>query len=135
MPEENEKELIEHKLVLDEFLELSIKIPRVLTATDFKALTTKANKLFRLADVPIVEDRKPRQYTSRRNIMPDGIVRFILKRRVVDDVMPRQIHKEIEEKFGKKVNDKYVSQTVYNIRTNQPGRYKKLIAEIKAEVE
>ena len=55
---EKENELIEHKIKIDEYISAEIKIPKVLTAMDLKALMYKANKLFNLAEVPIVEKRK-----------------------------------------------------------------------------
>ena len=38
-------ELIEHSIVVDEYITATIKIPKQLNAMEFKALATKANKL------------------------------------------------------------------------------------------
>ncbi len=56
-------ELIDHKIKIDEYTELTLKIPDVMTPIELKALMYKANKIFNLSDVPIIE--KNYQTTSR----------------------------------------------------------------------
>ena len=56
--EEDEQELIEHTVEIDEYVSATIRIPKVLTAIDLKALMYKANKLFNIAEVPLVAVKK-----------------------------------------------------------------------------
>jgi hypothetical protein len=54
------EELVDHKVVIDDHVEVTLKIPKVMSALELKGLTTKATKLFNLAEVPIVQ-KKPVQ--------------------------------------------------------------------------
>ena len=53
-----EKELIEHTVEIDNYITATLRIPKVLDAMELKALMVKANKLFNLAEIEIL-DRKP----------------------------------------------------------------------------
>ena len=61
-----QSELIEHIVEIDKYMNVNIKIPKILTAMEFKALTSKADKLFKLADVPIVDT-----HTQKTSYIPD----------------------------------------------------------------
>ena len=51
-----EEELVEHIVDIDQYVSVTLKIPKVMTALELKGLTMKANKLFNLAEVPIVQE-------------------------------------------------------------------------------
>jgi len=52
-------EKIEHEILVNDYIKVILSsIPKVMTPLDFKALTHKANKLFNIGEVPIVEKRK-----------------------------------------------------------------------------
>ena len=51
---------------LDEFIKVEMQIPKVMDALQFKALMTKANKLFNLAEAPLeVAPKEPKKYAKR----------------------------------------------------------------------
>jgi hypothetical protein len=66
-------ELVEHKIVIDEYTELNLKIPKFLTPIELKALMVKANKIFNISDVPIAQQslvnggRKSRLWDSEKD--------------------------------------------------------------------
>ncbi len=51
------QKLVEHTIVVDEHVEVTLKIPKVMNALELKSLSTKATKLFNLAEVPIVNNK------------------------------------------------------------------------------
>lgn len=65
------EDIVEHKVEIDDSISATLKIPKVLTAIDLKALMHKANKLFNLAEVNIQDrkqDKKPREFQKRKDI-------------------------------------------------------------------
>jgi len=56
-------EKIEHEIKIDDNIIVKMNIPKVLTAIELKALMHKANKLFNLSEVTIVDTK--RKYVSR----------------------------------------------------------------------
>lgn len=63
--EEQSVELVDHKVEIDKYTELTLKIPKVMTALELKALTVKANKIFNLSEVPLVAKRSYRSDSDR----------------------------------------------------------------------
>jgi len=72
-----EKEVVEHLIKIDEFLTVTIKIPKVMTAIDFKGLSSKANKIFNLSEVPMI-DTEPKRYI---NTEPKRYIPFTVKKK------------------------------------------------------
>lgn len=64
MQPESEEVLLEHTLRIDKYIEVSLKIPKVLTPDELMALTLKAGKLFRMSEVEI----KPKAKASPQGI-------------------------------------------------------------------
>lgn len=56
-------EQIEHTIKVDDNISMTVMIPKVITALEFKALSMKANKIFNIADVCIQD--KPSRTTQR----------------------------------------------------------------------
>lgn len=48
-----EKELIEHRIEVDEFIEIRIKIPKIIDVVSFGALLQKTNKLMKLSEIQV----------------------------------------------------------------------------------
>ncbi|KKM60141.1 hypothetical protein LCGC14_1544840 [marine sediment metagenome] len=63
--DEEENEIVEHTVEIDDYVSVKLKIPKVMTAMDMKALMQKANKLFTLSDTPMIPIQK-RQYVQRK---------------------------------------------------------------------
>lgn len=59
-------DMVEHTVEIDEYISATIKIPKKLTAIELKALMVKANKLFNLAEVPIVAKRAANNVVGRQ---------------------------------------------------------------------
>jgi len=55
---ENKKEMITHKVIIDDSISAEIKIPKVMEAIDLKALMHKANKLFNLSETNITASKQ-----------------------------------------------------------------------------
>lgn len=62
----NEKELIEHTIVIDEYITATIKIPKILTALELAALMTKARKMFNISEVMIEQPQQPKKIIINR---------------------------------------------------------------------
>lgn len=58
---------VKHEIIIDEYITTSIMIPERMTALEFKAITTKANKLFNISDVPIVATTRQTNNSKRKN--------------------------------------------------------------------
>ena len=67
--EKTEKEYVEHEVAISELITARIKIAKVLTAFELKALMVKASKLLNLSDVPL-EDGKPAQASHSSTMGP-----------------------------------------------------------------
>lgn len=50
------KEIVTHTVVIDEFLELKWKIPLVISAIQLKAMSYKIDKLFKISETPISDE-------------------------------------------------------------------------------
>jgi len=61
---EEHEERIEHKIVIDQYTEVTLKIPKTLTAMGLKALMMKANKLFNLSEIQ--EPVQKRKYVYKK---------------------------------------------------------------------
>ncbi len=105
-------ELIEHSIVVDEYITATIKIPKQLTAMEFKALATKANKLFSLAEVQIVDtnvspiinvpkETKGIEKRARRKITPEQRkqVKLLLKQGKKTSVIVNNLNKTADPLF------------------------------------
>ena len=65
-------ELLEHEVVIDEHIKVTLMIPKKLSALELKALMVKSNKLFNLSEVPIISEK--RKY---KRIFSDDMIRDI----------------------------------------------------------
>lgn len=51
--ESETEELVEHTIEIDKYTQLTLKIPKVMSAMDLKGLMVKANKIFNVSEVSI----------------------------------------------------------------------------------
>ena len=58
------EELIEHEVIINDMMEIKMKIPKKMTAMDLKALMVKANKIFSISDTSIDDSRSKIGVTS-----------------------------------------------------------------------
>lgn len=64
---EDDSVLISHTVQVDDYTELTLRIPKVMSALELKALTSKANKIFNLAEVPLTaKNQNTRKYSESR---------------------------------------------------------------------
>lgn len=120
------KECFVHDITVDEFIEVKLKIPKVMDAMDLKALTMKANKLFNLAtlEVPTMQSSKPKgrpkgsktKEVSRglKSMFSDEILKDIVKYKETNysyKRMAKRINKDYESNFTKtQIKDKYLNE-------------------------
>jgi len=102
-----EQEHSVHTIKVDEYTEVILKIPKVLTAIDFKGLTMKANKLFNLSNMdeisrPVVTS----SYKSMTQDQLDTLISMYKKRKTTGE-----ISKKIEVPSTK------VSQKIYYLKS------------------
>ena len=105
MTEDNEG-MVEHKVEIDEYVSVTLKIPKVLTAIELKALMYKANKLFNLAEVPLVPGKGARQKYSKHDLET--------KKKIVkeyDKLATKEEREGLAKKYGMSTVD--VSKTIY----------------------
>ena len=123
-----EDDLIEHIIDVDEYISITLKIPKVLTPMGLKALTVKANKLFNLSEVPLVDSKK-RQYGIRNGISNEEKIEYIKKydesdregkERIATElgVLPQSLYSKISA-FRLSVSD---APKHYKKRKNKPNK-------------
>lgn len=100
------EEIIEHTVEVDEYISAIIKIPKTLTAIDLKALMFKANKLFNIAEVPLI-DKPKRKYMKK-----DETLKLIEKYDKAND----KEKQEMANEFG--VNLKSLYQRIWKSKKN-----------------
>lgn len=57
-PSDEKEEMLTHMIIIDEFMTLEWKIPKVITPLQLKAMNSRVNKLFNLSEVPISDDQE-----------------------------------------------------------------------------
>ena len=69
----DKNEVVEHIVVVDEYISAILKIPKELSALDLKALMVKSNKLLNLAEVRIYDgpERSTQKYDTSRKFNID----------------------------------------------------------------
>lgn len=109
MPE-MEKELIEHKIVIDEYMTATLKIPKVLTAMELAALMAKAKKMFNISDAQIEQPSMRKKSTSDYIVVPitKEQEREILS--TFDTKMSDEEKDEMAEKYGYATRQKLYSK-------------------------
>jgi hypothetical protein len=127
MEEKMTKELIEHTIEVDEYISATIKIPKVLSALDFKSLMVKADKFFKISEPSIVQKQpleikktRKRTKTGRTKISKltaSKMKKFLLKNLDVN-------YGELVVEFNNKFNTKYTrnqiaKKVLYLKRTKQ----------------
>lgn len=61
-----ERELIKHRVEIDQFTAVELSIPKILTAMELKGLMMKASQLFKMSEVTM--DETPRKYAHTGRI-------------------------------------------------------------------
>lgn len=82
-----------HNIKIDDYTELTLKIPEVMTPIELKALMYKANKIFNLSDVPINESRPIKKCSSF--IFNNTIRKKLYRMRVVERLDWDTVEKEL----------------------------------------
>ena len=109
MEVDEKNEMIEHTIEIDEYVSVTLKIPKVLTAIELKALMYKANKLFNLAEVPLTPGKRPRQKYIKHDLEAK---KNIVK--AYDKSSTKEEKEELAKKYGMSIVD--ISKTIYYYR-------------------
>lgn len=118
--QQEEREIVEHRITIDENMEAVIKIPKNMTALEFKGITSKANKLFNLSETKIRDDDFPAttSKTSRKTPKPKK-----RKRKMFSDESAEEIYRMYQqntdwETIQNHINEKYgLDATLHQIKT------------------
>lgn len=69
--EHKEEELIDHFIELDRYVQVTLRIPKNLNALELKGITDKAQKLYKIAEIPLEAvpqaPREPRKYKKAKS--------------------------------------------------------------------
>jgi len=115
MEDDENNEMLSHKIVIDNFMTLEWKIPKVITPLELKAMSSKVNKLFNLSEVQVSDDTT---YYSRNHWKPEIKDKLIELFNQGEKAIP--ISKTLYEMTG----DSYFSQT--NVVHQQINYLKKI---------
>lgn len=63
---EENNDVVQHKVVLSEYVEVTLKIPKILDVMAFKGLMDQANKMFKLAEVPLQAGTQQKNSSNSR---------------------------------------------------------------------
>lgn len=105
----DERDLVEHTIEIDEYASAVLKIPKQLTAMDLKALMHKANKLFNLAEIPLVPKKISGKYVKLDDAGKKALVESYDK---ADDSEKQRI----ADSFG--IGIKALYQKVWSIKSS-----------------
>jgi len=143
-----EQELCEHIIKIDDYLQVTMKIPKVLDAMTFKGITSKASKLFNLSDVAIDEDVPKRKYNKsgnyknghsdnigtgnaeRKKVFTQEMTEYIVLQRK-DEIAWQVIVENLNAKFAVNVTQKQVQDKYHNLRLQTPEKFKATLVRDK----
>ena len=122
MEESVDEELIAHTVNVDKYTELTLKIPKVMTALDLKSLTLKANKIFNLSEVPLVSRKQSSSSNGDTKFyFTDALDGKLYKLRETN----KKPWKQIAEEFG--ISVKRCEKRMYNLKGK--GRWSEKLLE------
>jgi len=111
-------EQIEHEVIVDDNIIVKLKIPKILTAMELKALSMKADKLFKLSDATM-----PRTFSNTK-----GTAMFSAEQ-TEDIVIFKEAEKlnyeQITEKLNKKYGTNFIKKSVQSRYYNARDKYRK----------
>jgi hypothetical protein len=110
-------EMIEHEVVVDDYITVKLKIPKVLTAMDLKGLMMKTNKLFNMSEVAIQQPSTRKKYVKFSDDIKDEIARLAYK----ENLKPKQIYGKLKDKC--EISMKQISALVFNMRAKKLPLY------------
>jgi len=125
-------DLIEHTLEIDNYISASVKIPKVLSAIEFKGIMMKVDKLLKLAESPIVERKKVK---TREDELPiEKVKDYVFKTRTKSCKYTKAMNELILDSIIKKVpvskiidimEEKYPKKFTKTQMYNKVGKLKK----------
>lgn len=128
---DDEVELLEHTIYIDEYLEARLKIPKQLTALDLKALMSKANKMFNLAEVPIVQKTTQPQTGTiggrKEATRWTKEIRLDMARLKIDGYNAYEIVSYLRQKYGIYVTKQRVNSQIHSLKNRKGNEWSKLL--------
>ena len=122
------EELIEHEIVIDEYMTATLKIPKVLTAMELAALMAKAKKMFNISDAQTEQQHSVKRMETRNYVA----VKLTTEQekeliRDYDINLSNEEKDEIAEKYGiatrQKLYSKYQNlKTKHKIKGTKKGK-------------
>lgn len=134
-----EDDLIEHKVIIDNTISISLKIPKVLDAMAFKGMLAKINSIIKTTgfdvsypgiekDIKAVKERILEPGQNKLTIYTEE-EKVFLRELVKDGAGPRILCESLYERFGKMVNKttmRYHMENDFNINTKENRRRDKI---------
>lgn len=111
-----EKEYVDHFIKLDDMMELKMKIPVQLNVLELKALMYKADKLFKLSEVKIMQHKIAGQ--KRSDALKDR-KQNVYSKKVVYDLVNLKKRKVPIPKIAEFLNEKYGSSQGLRVSPSQ----------------
>ena len=113
-------ETIEHEIIIDDNILVKLKIPKVLTAMELKALSMKADKMFKLSDAVMPPTaHKGRPSKSVASLFTDEMGYDIVMMRDEEQLPYEAIASRINAKYDKMFTKDNVQAKYYNQKTKQ----------------
>lgn len=112
---ENNEELIEHEIVVDKYLSATLKIPRVITSLELKALFMKANKLFNISEISTAPTTEHGNRTDSKNYAkytPEMMEE--IKTLYLSGSRGQEIAEKINKKFNTNFSNSQISNKIFN---------------------
>lgn len=122
--EPNENEYVEHIIRIDDYMEVRLKIKRVLDAMELHALTLKASKMFNLSEVAI-DARKGKQ---QQKLFDAEAIKDMVVFKESEKLEDAEIAQKINEKYNSEVTEKQVRTKIINLKSG--GKWAKLRQEL-----
>jgi hypothetical protein len=113
---ESEEELVQHVVEIDNYTEVTLKIPKRLSVMALKGLLTKANKMFNIAEVPI-EAPMRRRRNGGSNKLPPEAVEMLMKAKKNHTPFAKMCEK-LKAEFGIVLSVEQLRRKVYYLQHN-----------------
>lgn len=112
--EEVKMEMLEHEVIIDDNILVKLKIPKILTAMELKALSIKADKMFKISEVtmPKSAGRKPSGIAMFTEEMTNDIMQLRDTKHLGYDEIARRINK----KYDTKISRSSIQSRYYNTK-------------------
>lgn len=112
-----ENELVPHIVEIDNYTEVTLKIPKRLSVMALKGLLTKANKMFNIAEVPIDAAPLKRRRNGGKNKLPQEAIDMLFKAKKNHTPFAKMCER-LKAEFGIELSVEQLRRRVYYLQNN-----------------